>query len=90
MGYVEAFQLLSGCLAAGQTPKMLSDLRASWAPEAFVVSFKLETDNQLLLHKVRAGRPRHPSGVQAAVFTISANYFLGMRRPVSCVCVHLS
>ena len=35
-----------------QTPKMLSDLRRHWAPEAFVVSFKLETDAGLLLKKV--------------------------------------
>ena len=46
-------QALTGYPAAGQTPKMLSDLRTSWAPEAFVVSFKLETDSQLLSQKVR-------------------------------------
>ena len=43
-----------GYPAAGQTPKMLSELRTAWAPEAFVVSFKLETDAQLLSQKVRA------------------------------------
>ena len=32
---------------------MLSDLRRHWAPEAFTVSFKLETDTGLLLKKVR-------------------------------------
>ncbi len=33
---------------------MLGLLRDQWAPEAFVVSFKLETDNDLLIKKVRA------------------------------------
>ena len=36
---------------------MLSDLRRQWAPEAFVVSFKLETDTGLLLKKVRGSGP---------------------------------
>ena len=33
-------------------PKMLGELRRQWAPEAFVVSFKLETDDQILIQKV--------------------------------------
>jgi hypothetical protein len=36
-----------------QVPKMLGLLRSCWAPAAFVVSFKLETDPTLLLLKVR-------------------------------------
>ena len=44
--------------AAGQTPKMLSDLRRQWAPKAFAVSFKLETDTGLLLRKVRGSARR--------------------------------
>ncbi|NWV99504.1 PPCS ligase, partial [Machaerirhynchus nigripectus] len=32
-------------------PKMLSPLVRDWAPEAFVISFKLETDPQILLDK---------------------------------------
>nr|XP_005496700.2 phosphopantothenate--cysteine ligase [Zonotrichia albicollis] len=32
-------------------PKMLSPLVRDWAPEAFVISFKLETDAQILLDK---------------------------------------
>ena len=38
-----------------QVPKMLGTLRSSWAPEAFVVSFKLETDTAILVQKVRLG-----------------------------------
>ena len=35
-----------------QVPKMLGTLRSAWAPEAFIVSFKLETDEQILKSKV--------------------------------------
>lgn len=35
-----------------QVPKMLGVLRRAWAPEAFIVSFKLETDEGLLITKV--------------------------------------
>ena len=31
---------------------MLGTLRSTWAPEAFIVSFKLETDEQILISKV--------------------------------------
>ncbi len=31
---------------------MLGTLRSTWAPEAFIVSFKLETDEQILKSKV--------------------------------------
>ncbi|KAK9670325.1 hypothetical protein RND81_13G194000 [Saponaria officinalis] len=34
-----------------QVPKMLSVLRKEWAPRAFGISFKLETDIQILLEK---------------------------------------
>ena len=37
-----------------QVPKMLGSLRHVWAPEAFLVSFKLETDEGLLIRKVRS------------------------------------
>lgn len=33
---------------------MLGTLRSTWAPEAFIVSFKLETDEQILISKVMA------------------------------------
>ncbi|EXC06671.1 hypothetical protein L484_021507 [Morus notabilis] len=34
-----------------QVPKMLSVLRRDWAPMAFCISFKLETDSKILLEK---------------------------------------
>lgn len=34
-------------------PKMLSPLVSLWVPQAFVVSFKLETDESLLITKAR-------------------------------------
>lgn len=37
-----------------QVPKCLGLLRNEWAPAAFHVSFKLETDEQLLLEKSKA------------------------------------
>eukprot|EP00039_Didymoeca_costata_P020244 m.340586 g.340586 ORF g.340586 m.340586 type:complete len:300 (-) comp19399_c0_seq1:29-928(-) len=36
-----------------QTPKMISQVRHDWCPDAFIVSFKLETDNDLLLSKAK-------------------------------------
>ena len=35
-----------------QVPKMLGALRSEWCPASLVVSFKLETDQQILLKKV--------------------------------------
>ena len=34
-------------------PKILSPLVKDWAPQAFVISFKLETDPSILLDKAR-------------------------------------
>uniref|UniRef100_A0A1J3I2N2 Phosphopantothenate--cysteine ligase 2 n=1 Tax=Noccaea caerulescens TaxID=107243 RepID=A0A1J3I2N2_NOCCA len=34
-----------------QVPKMLSVLRTIWAPKAFCISFKLETDSKILIEK---------------------------------------
>lgn len=34
-------------------PKILSPLVKDWAPQAFVISFKLETDATILLEKAR-------------------------------------
>jgi hypothetical protein len=41
-------------LNLSKVPKMLGVLRHVWAPGAFVVSFKLETDERILLDKVCA------------------------------------
>jgi phosphopantothenate-cysteine ligase len=46
-----------------QVPKLLGLLAGSWAPGAMVVSFKLETDEQILVDKVcavTAQSQRHP------------------------------
>ncbi len=37
-----------------QVPKVLGVLVHTWAPQAMVVSFKLETDEHILIKKVRA------------------------------------
>ncbi|CAM6097822.1 unnamed protein product [Calypogeia fissa] len=49
-------QSSSGPLAMelAQVPKMLPILRKHWVPEAFCVSFKLETDINILLKKARS------------------------------------
>ena len=38
---------------------MLKELRTSWAPESFIVSFKLETDPDLVLPKARIAIQRY-------------------------------
>ncbi|KAG0591114.1 hypothetical protein M758_1G147900 [Ceratodon purpureus] len=48
-----------------QVPKMLMLLRHVWAPEAFCVSFKLETDTNILMKKAEAARERY--GMHAVV-----------------------
>lgn len=40
-------------LALSQVPKRLGALTQDWAPNAYVVSFKLETDENILLDKAR-------------------------------------
>ncbi|KAL9229800.1 hypothetical protein vseg_005229 [Gypsophila vaccaria] len=42
-----------------QVPKMLSVLRKEWAPRAFSISFKLETDIQILLEKASAALKKY-------------------------------
>ncbi|KAL8514133.1 hypothetical protein ACS0TY_013312 [Phlomoides rotata] len=50
---VHKIQSASGPLdmRLAQVPKMLSVLRKDWAPKAFCISFKLETDIKILLEK---------------------------------------
>ncbi|XP_059630466.1 phosphopantothenate--cysteine ligase 2-like [Cornus florida] len=48
-----------------QVPKMLSVLRKEWAPTAFCISFKLETDSKILLEK--AGMALKKYGMHAVV-----------------------
>ncbi|WBW74963.1 phosphopantothenate-cysteine ligase Cab2 [Schizosaccharomyces osmophilus] len=40
-------------------PKFLRYLVDSWAPEALIISFKLETDENILIHKARAALHRY-------------------------------
>ncbi|KAL5559218.1 hypothetical protein UlMin_035429 [Ulmus minor] len=53
---VHKIQSASGPLnmQLAQVPKMLAVLRKDWAPMAFCISFKLETDSKILLEKADA------------------------------------
>ncbi|KAL1540509.1 Phosphopantothenate--cysteine ligase 2 [Salvia divinorum] len=42
-----------------QVPKMLLVLRRDWAPKAFCISFKLETDKEILLKKARTALEKY-------------------------------
>jgi hypothetical protein len=35
-----------------QTPKLLGKIKSEWCPEAMLVTFKLESDNDIIYHKV--------------------------------------
>ncbi|XP_025909451.1 phosphopantothenate--cysteine ligase, partial [Nothoprocta perdicaria] len=47
-------------------PKMLSPLVKDWAPEAFVISFKLETDPSILIEKSRQALEKYRHQVVVA------------------------
>ncbi|CAL8463214.1 g2748 [Coccomyxa elongata] len=51
-----------------KVPKMLGTLRTQWAPDAFLVSFKLETDEKILISKASKSIARY--GVHAVVANI--------------------
>ncbi|KAJ4814166.1 phosphopantothenate-cysteine ligase-like protein [Rhynchospora pubera] len=55
-----------------QVPKMLSVLRKEWAPAAFCVSFKLETDPDILTQKADAALKKY--GMHVVVANLLANY----------------
>lgn len=40
-------------------PKMLQPLTSYWVPDAYVVSFKLETDEKLLISKSKAALQKY-------------------------------
>eukprot|EP01025_Chloroclados_australasicus_P040800 TRINITY_DN42862_c0_g1_i1.p1 TRINITY_DN42862_c0_g1~~TRINITY_DN42862_c0_g1_i1.p1 ORF type:complete len:350 (-),score=37.22 TRINITY_DN42862_c0_g1_i1:52-1065(-) len=48
-----------------QVPKMLGKLKSEWAPSAFVVSFKLETDEDILVKKAEQAVAKY--GIDAVV-----------------------
>ena len=60
-------------LSLAPTPKMLGELRRAWAPRALHVSFKLETDEALLLGKARAALARY--GVHCVVANLLATRY---------------
>ena len=49
-------------------PKMLAPLASLWVPHAFVVSFKLETDENLLIAKSRESLTKYKHKVLYCVF----------------------
>lgn len=53
-------------LTLPNTPKMLGCLRYTWAPQSFCVSFKLETDENLLLSKSRTAIQNYGMNVVVA------------------------
>ncbi|KAJ1279682.1 hypothetical protein BS78_04G173200 [Paspalum vaginatum] len=49
-----------------QVPKMLSVLRNQWAPLAFCISFKLETDSEILVQKAEMALTKYKMNVVVA------------------------
>ncbi|KAI8128195.1 Phosphopantothenate--cysteine ligase [Lucilia cuprina] len=49
-------------------PKMLAPLVSLWVPHAFVVSFKLETDENLLITKARDSLSKYKHKRFAKIF----------------------
>ncbi|XP_057973070.1 phosphopantothenate--cysteine ligase 2-like [Malania oleifera] len=49
-----------------EVPKMLSVLRKRWSPMAFIISFKLETDSNILLEKAEVAREKYEMHVVVA------------------------
>ncbi|KAK1291060.1 Phosphopantothenate--cysteine ligase 2 [Acorus calamus] len=54
-------------------PKMLSTLRKDWAPNAFCISFKLETDSDILLKKADMALKRYEMDVVVANELLTRN-----------------
>ena len=50
-------------------PKMLSQLVTTWAPNAFITSFKLETNEKLLETKSRVALKKYNHHVRINVYT---------------------
>jgi len=51
---IQSRDWVTGDLALEKTPKALGVMRHRWLPEAMMVSFKLETDESILIDKARA------------------------------------
>ena len=57
-------------------PKKLGDLKSLWAPSAFVVSFKLETDQELVVMKAKSSIEKYHVDVVIANNLISRRDFV--------------
>lgn len=53
-------------LSLEKVPKALGALRKSWAPDLFIVSFKLETSEDLLIPKVKKSLENYGQNVVVA------------------------
>ncbi len=62
---------------------MLGTLRHEWAPQAFVVSFKLETDEGILIQKVRCRLRKHAAHVWHEVLGAFVEAFAVLTRLAS-------
>lgn len=51
-------------------PKMLAPLVSLWVPNAFVVSFKLETDENLLIAKARESLAKYKHKVYFYIYNL--------------------
>lgn len=51
-------------------PKMLEPLVSLWVPDAFVVSFKLETDESILISKARGALEKYSHKVSSFLLTL--------------------
>lgn len=65
-----------------QVPKMLSMLRKDWAPLAFCISFKLETDSQILLEKASSALKKYN------MHAVVANELATRKEEVTVVTIH--
>ncbi|CAG7831706.1 unnamed protein product [Allacma fusca] len=57
-------------------PKMLRPLASKWAPNAFIISFKLETDRDLLLPKAKAALEKYKHHMVVANLLTSRKSFV--------------
>ncbi|KAL2892895.1 Phosphopantothenate--cysteine ligase 2 [Bienertia sinuspersici] len=65
-----------------QVPKMLSVLRKDWAPLAFCISFKLETDSHILLEKASTALKKYN------MHAVVANELVTRKEEVTVVTTH--
>ncbi|XP_048879236.1 phosphopantothenate--cysteine ligase isoform X3 [Brienomyrus brachyistius] len=70
-----------GHFSMKMVPKMLSPLVKDWAPKAFVISFKLETDPGILLERARRALDTyHHQAVVANVLDTRRGYVVVVTR----------